>query len=81
MSYEVYHEHVQTRPQPIFGLAGACAPARRQGRDRVQTGMNMRGPAGPGGEKIIEEVFRGRTARCSYTLKLSTLSKVRSTDN
>ena len=60
MSYEAYHEHVHTRPQPIFGLAGACA-------DRVQSGMSMRGPAGPGGEKVIEEVFRGRTTRCRYT--------------
>ena len=35
---------VHTRPQLIFGLAGACA-------DKVQAGMNMRGLAGPGGER------------------------------
>ena len=40
-------EHVQARPQPIFSLARACA-------DRVQSGMNMRGQAGPGGENISE---------------------------
>jgi hypothetical protein len=39
-------EHVHTRPQPIFGLAVACA-------DRVQAGMNMRGQAGPGGDQTL----------------------------
>jgi hypothetical protein len=38
-------EHVQARPHSIFGLALECA-------DRMQAGMNMRSPAGPGGEKI-----------------------------
>ena len=49
--FNAYHEHVHTRPQPIFGLEGACA-------DRVQSGMNMRGPAGPGGEKLGREVLK-----------------------
>ena len=44
--YKAYREHVHTRPQPILGLAVACA-------DRVQAGMNMRGPAGRGGEKLV----------------------------
>ena len=35
-------QHAQTRPQPVFGLVGACA-------DRVQPRMGMRGPAGPRG--------------------------------
>jgi len=73
MSYEPYHEHVHTRPQPIFGLAGACAPACRQGRDRVQSGLNMRGPAGPGGEKLIEEPIL--PLELKYTSRISNLAK------
>ena len=40
-------EHVQARPHSVFGLAMACA-------DRMQSGMNMRGLAGPGGETMSE---------------------------
>ena len=39
-------EHVRTRPHSIFGLVVACA-------DRMQARKNMRGQAGPGGEKFF----------------------------
>ena len=43
--------HTDTAPNPVFGLEGVCAPARRsvdEGGDRVQRSIGMRGPRAPG---------------------------------
>ena len=48
----------------LFGLEGACA-------DRVQAGMNMRGPSRPWRRKLrVKENFKKRTVRCSYTFSV-----------